>query len=333
MGFYLLLKMEPPAPSEDILGAVGNTPLVRLRKIGRDVKPAIYAKLEFMNPGGSIKDRIAVFLVRDAEQKGLLKEGGTIIEPTSGNTGVGLAMLAAVRGYRTIFTMPDKVSEEKRAILKALGAEVVVAPTDVSPDSPEHYVNVAKRLTREIDRSYMPNQYVNLANPEAHYRTTGPEIWEQTGGRIDAFVCGVGTGGTITGVARFLKEMKKDVVIVGVEPEGSIYHNVKNGTEYPLHPYLVEGVGEDFIPETYEGALVDQVIQVSDRETFKMARRLPKEEGMLAGGSSGTAVAGALRFAESNPSLKTVVVILPDTGRSYTSKFYDERWLASKNLG
>lgn len=324
--------MNPERFHDDILGAIGNTPIVRLSHIGRDVSPAIYGKLEFMNPGGSVKDRIASFLVSDAETKGLLKKGGTIIEPTSGNTGVGLAMLAAVRGYGTIFTMPDKVSEEKRAILKAFGAEVVVAPTNVPPDSPEHYVNVARRLNEEIKGSYMPNQYANLGNPEAHYKTTGPEIWDQTGGRVDAFVSGVGTGGTISGVGRFLKEKKNGVRVVGVEPEGSIYRNVKHGTDLPLHPYLVEGIGEDFVPGTYDANVVDEIIQVSDKDSFAMARRLTREEGILSGGSSGTAVAGALRFAAANPSLDAVVVILPDTGRSYASKLYDEEWLKAKGL-
>ncbi len=325
--------MERARLPEDILGTIGNTPLVRLGRICRDVKPAVYGKLEFLNPGGSIKDRIASYLVRDAEAKGLLKEGGTIIEPTSGNTGVGLAMLAAVRGYKTVFTMPDKVSEEKRAILRAFGAEIVVAPTDVAPDSPEHYVSVARRLNHDLKGSYMPNQYANPGNPEAHYRTTGPEIWEQTNGDLDALVCCVGTGGTIAGVGRFLKEMKKDIRVVGIEPEGSIYHNEKYGTDYPLHSYLVEGIGEDFIPATYDGSVVDQIIQVSDRETFGVARRLAREEGMFVGGSSGAAMAGSLKFAKENDTLGTIVVILPDTGRSYVSKLYNEDWLRSKGLG
>ncbi|MDA4113807.1 MAG: cysteine synthase family protein [Thaumarchaeota archaeon] len=324
--------MERSGTSEDILGAVGNTPLVRLARVGSGVKPVVYGKLEFMNPGGSVKDRIASYLIRDAEAKGLLKKGGTIIEPTSGNTGLGLAMVAAVRGYRTIFTMPDKVSEEKKACLRAFGAEVILAPTEATPDSPQHYVNVARRLSKEVAGSYMPNQYVNPGNPEAHYRTTGPEIWTQTGGRIDAFIACVGTGGTISGVGKFLKEMSEDVSVVGIEPEGSIYHNTKHGTDYPLHSYLVEGIGEDFIPATYDQSVVDEIIQVSDEETFSMARRLTREEGIFAGGSSGTAVAGALKFAEKNSTMSTIVAILPDTGRSYVSKFYNDDWLRSKGL-
>jgi cystathionine beta-synthase len=307
--------------------------MVSLGRLGRGLHPVIYAKLEFMNPGGSVKDRIASFLVRDAEMKGLLKKGGTIVEPTSGNTGVGLAMLAAVRGYSAIFTMPDKVSEEKRALLRAYGAQVVIAPTDVAPDSPEHYVNVARKLSGEISGAYMPNQYANPGNPEAHYATTGPEIWEQTKGELDAFVATVGTGGTISGAGRFLKEKKRSVLVVGVEPVGSIYHNEKYGTDYPLHTYLVEGIGEDFVPDTYDPHVVDQFIRVSDRETFEMTRRLASEEGILAGGSSGAAVAGALRFAkEGGSTLRKIVVILPDTGRNYLSKAFNDDWLRSKGL-
>jgi cystathionine beta-synthase len=324
--------MTDAGPADDILSAIGHTPLVRLRKLGKDVKPSILAKLEFMNPGGSVKDRIARFLVEDAEKKGLLKSGGTIIEPTSGNTGFGLAMLAAVRGYRTVFTMPDKVSQEKRALLRAFGARVVVAPTDVPPDSPEHYVNVARRLAAETPGSYMPDQYSNPGNPKAHYLTTGPEVWSQTNGQVDAFVACVGTGGTISGAGRFLKEKDPRVKVVGIEPEGSIYHNRKYGTDYPLHTYLVEGIGEDFVPGTYDQTVVDEIIQVSDTETFDNALRMTREEGIFAGGSSGAAVAGALRFAAKNPELRQVVVVLPDTGRSYLSKFYDEEWRRSNDV-
>ncbi len=325
-------KMDGFRPAEDILGVIGHTPMVRLGKVGKGLRPHLFAKLEFMNPGGSVKDRIASFLVKDAEAKGLLREGGTIVEPTSGNTGFGLAMLAAVRGYKTIFTMPDKVSEEKRAILRAFGAEVIVTPTGAAHDSPEHYINVARRLSKEVQGAYMPDQYTNPGNPEAHYATTGPEIWEQTGGRIDALVVCVGTGGTISGAGRFLKEVRGDVRIVGVEPEGSIYHNKKYGTDYPLHQYAVEGIGEDFIPATYDESVVDQIIQVSDRETAAVTLRLAREEGIFAGGSSGAAVAGALRFASANGSLEEIVVILPDTGRGYVSKFYNDDWLRAKGL-
>ncbi len=312
---------------ESVLDAIGNTPLIRLKAVTRGLKPHIYAKLEFMNPGGSVKDRIAVYLVADAERRHLLKKGGTIIEPTSGNTGVGLAMLAAVRGYKAVFTMPDKVSEEKRALLRAYGAKVVIAPTDLPPTSPDHYVNVAKRLAKETPNSFMPNQYVNKANPKAHFATTGPEIWRQTKGRIDALVAGVGTGGTISGAGKYLKGKKKSLLVVGVEPEGSIYGNLKHGTKDPLHPYLVEGIGEDFVPDTYDEAAVDDIIRVSDAESVGMARRLAVEEGILAGGSSGSAVAGALELARRKPSLRLIVVIIPDSGRSYLSKIYNPSWL------
>jgi len=312
---------------ESVLDAIGNTPLVRLRRVSRGLKPRIYAKLEFMNPGGSLNDRIAADLVADAEKRHLLKKGGTIIEPTSGNTGVGLAMLAAVRGYKVVFTMPDKVSEEKRALLRAYGAKLVVAPTELSPTSPEHYVNVAKRLQRETRNSFMPNQYQNPANPKAHYSTTGPEIWRQTEGRVDALVAGVGTGGTISGAGRYLKQRKKGLLVVGVEPEGSIYGNLKHGTKFSVHPYLVEGIGEDFIPGTYDQGVVDEIITVSDAKSIDMARRLAVEEGILAGGSSGTSVAGALELAKRRPKLKFIVVVLPDSGRSYLSKLFNPAWL------
>ncbi len=317
---------------ESILDVIGNTPIVRLGRIARGLKPRVYAKLEFMNPGGSVKDRIAAYLIADAEKKHLLKKGGTLIEPTSGNTGVGLAMLAAVRGYKVIFTMPDKVSEEKRTLLRAYGAKIVVAPTDLTPNSPAHYVNVARRLQRETPNSFMPNQYQNEGNPKAHYATTGPEIWRQTKGKVDAFVAGVGTGGTISGAGRYLKRKRKSLLVVGVEPEGSIYGNLKHGTTDPLHPYLVEGVGEDFVPGTYDQSVVDEIIRVSDAESIATAHRLVLEEGILAGGSSGSAVAGALELARRMPSLKLIVVIIPDSGRSYLSKVYNPGWLKEHGL-
>jgi cystathionine beta-synthase len=317
---------------ESVLDVVGNTPLVRLRRVAHGLRPRIYAKVEFMNPGGSVKDRIAAFLVADAERRHLLKKGGTIIEPTSGNTGVGLAMLAAVRGYKAIFTMPDKVSEEKRALLRAYGAKVVIAPTEVPTTSPKHYVNVAKRLQEETPNSFMPNQYQNPANPKAHYATTGPEIWRQTKGKVDALVAGVGTGGTISGAGKYLKQKRRSLLVVGVEPEGSIYGNLKEGRNDPLHPYLVEGIGEDFVPGTYDESVVDEIIRVSDAKSISTARRLAVEEGIFAGGSSGSAVAGALELAAKRPRLKLIVVIIPDSGRNYLSKIYNPLWLKEHGL-
>ncbi len=317
---------------DSVLDVVGNTPMVKLGRIARGLKPSIYAKLEFMNPGGSVKDRIAAYLVADAEKKGILRKGGTIIEPTSGNTGVGLAILAAVRGYKVIFTMPDKVSEEKRSLLRAYGAKIVVAPTELPPTSPRHYVNVAKKLQKDTPNSFMPNQYQNPGNPKAHYATTGPEIWRQTRGKVDAFVAGVGTGGTISGTGRYLKRKNKSVLVVGVEPEGSIYGNLKHGTTDALHPYLVEGIGEDFVPGTYDQKVVDEIIRVSDAESIAMARRLALEEGIFAGGSSGSAVAGATELARRRPGLKLIVVIIPDSGRSYLSKIYNPGWLKEHGL-
>src|SRR6184192_510708 len=253
-----------------ILDAIGNTPLVRLNRVSEGVEAEILAKLENLNPGGSVKDRIGVAMLQDAEKKGLLKPGGTIIEPTSGNTGTGLAIVACVKGYKMIFTMPDKMSEEKRSLLRAYGAKVVVTPTNVPPDSPEHYIKVAERLARETPNSYMPNQYVNKANPMAHYQTTGPEIWRQTGGKLDVFVCGMGTGGTISGTGRFLKEKKKTVKVVGVDPEGSIFYSRYHGTKEEPHQYQVEGIGEDFMPKTMNMKVVDDVLTVSDHDAFKL---------------------------------------------------------------
>src|SRR5947207_3614477 len=294
----------------DVLALVGNTPLVRLSRIGRGLRPTILGKLEHLNPGGSIKDRIGLRMIEEAERKGLLRLGGTIVEPTSGNTGVGLAIAAAIKGYRLICTMADKQSQEKRDLLRAYGAEVVGCPGAVPPESPESYYKVADRLAREIPGAFQPNQYYNAMNPEAHYRTTGPEIWQQTEGRITHLVAGVGTGGTVTGAGRYLKEKSKSVVIVGADPEGSLYTG-------DIHPYKTEGIGEDFYPGTFDPAMVDRWVRVSDRDAFLTARRLTREEGILVGGSSGTAMFAALELAKDPDASALVVVLFADSGRSY----------------
>jgi cystathionine beta-synthase len=307
---------------DSILDAIGETPLVELSRLGADVRPRLIGKVEALNPGGSIKDRIALGLIEAAEREGRLKPGGTIIEPTSGNTGTGLAIVALLKGYRVIAVMPDKMSREKIDLLRAYGAEVVVAPTEVPPDSPESYYRVADRLTEEIPGAFQPNQYFNQANPEAHYRVTGPEIWRQTAGGITHFVAGVGTGGTITGAGRFLKERNPEIQVIGADPVGSIY----SGGE--ARPYLVEGVGEDFWPESFDPSVVDRYVTVSDRDSFLTTRRLAETEGILAGGSSGMAVFAALEVArEIEDPAAMVLVILPDGGRSYLSKIYNDAWM------
>jgi cystathionine beta-synthase len=310
---------------DSFLDAVGETPLVRLNKISRGLRPTVLAKLEMLNPGGSVKDRIGLRMIEAAERAGLLKPGGTIVEPTSGNTGHGLAIAAAIRGYKCIFVMPDKMSQEKISLLRAYGAEVVITPTAVAPDSPESYYRVADRLTEEIPGAFQPNQYFNEDNPDAHEATTGPEIWRQTDGRITAFIAGVGTGGTITGVARFLKKQNPDILVVGADPEGSIFSG-------DVHPYLTEGIGEDFWPRTFDPSTVDRYVRVTDRDAFRMARRITREEGILVGGSSGTAVVAAVEVARELGPDDVVVVILPDTGRNYLSKLYSDAWLLQYGL-
>src|SRR5829696_8831027 len=312
---------------DSILETIGETPLVRLSRIGAGLAPQLVAKLELFNPGGSIKDRVALRLIEAAERDGTLRPGGTIIEPTSGNTGTGLAIAARLKGYRVIAVMPDKMSREKIDLLRAYGAEVVIAPTDVAPESPQSYYRVADRLTEEIPGAFQPNQYRNPANPETHYETTGPELWRQTGGRVTHLVVGVGTGGTVTGMARYLREQNPDVEVIGADPVGSIY----SGDE--VHPYLVEGVGEDFWPSTYDPSVVDRYVRVSDRDSFLTTRRLAETEGMLVGGSCGLAVHAALEVArEIDDSDALVAVVLPDGGRAYLSKIFNDTWMASHGM-
>ncbi len=313
---------------ETVLAAIGRTPLVRLSKIVGPGDAVVLAKLEFMNPGGSIKDRMALHLLEKAEKAGLLREGGTIVENTSGNTGVAVAMFAAVKGYRCVFTMPDKMSKEKQDALKAFGAQVVVTPTNVPADSPDSYYSVAKRIAAETPNSFYVNQYHNPDNVEAHELSTGPEIWEQTGGRLDAFVAGLGTGGTMSGCGRFLKKKNPKILAVGVDPVGSVYHSMfKTGKLSHPHVYKVEGIGEDMMCAAMDLSVMDDVRQVTDAQAFTMTRRLAREEGIFAGGSSGAAVHVAAQLARELGKEKTIVVPLPDGGRSYVSKLYSDEWM------
>ncbi len=309
--------------AQSMVELIGNTPLVKLSSVTEGLAPLVLAKVEYLNPGGSVKDRIAVRMIEAAERSGELSPGGTIVEPTSGNTGVGLAIVAQTRGYRCVFVCPDKVSQDKINVLRAYGAEVVVCPTVVPPEHPDSYYNVSDRLTREIPGAWKPDQYSNPANTQSHYETTGPEIWRQTAGRVTHFVTGLGTGGTVSGAGRYLKEVSEGRVrVVGADPEGSVY---SGGTG---RPYLVEGVGEDFWPSTYDRGICDEIVAVSDADSFTLTRRLAREEGLLVGGSCGMAAMAALKVAASAGPDDVVVVLLPDGGRGYLSKIFNDDWMA-----
>lgn len=314
--------------SQSVLTNIGNTPLIELQKIKSSSGSRMYVKPEYLNPSGSVKDRMAHYIINEAEKTGLLSEGGTIVENSSGNTGTALAMIAAIKGYQCIITMPDKMSDEKKNLMRAFGAKVVVTPTAVPADSPESYYSVARRIAQETPNSYYPDQYNNPMNIDAHYYTTGPEIWEQTNGQVDVFVAGIGTGGTLSGVGRYLKEKNPAIRVVAVDPIGSVFYDYfKTGKLPEPNVYQVEGIGEDYLVKAVDFSVIDEIIQVNDKDSFLMTRRIAEEEGLFAGGSSGSAVWTALKVADALPDSKDIVTILPDSGNRYLSKIYNDDWM------
>lgn len=316
----------------NILQSIGNTPLIKMNQLNEGLRPQIFGKMEFFNPGGSSKDRIGIRMIEAAEGLGLLRPGGTIIEPTSGNTGIGLAQAAVVKGYKVIFTMNAKVSQEKRNILKGYGAEIVICPCGVAPDDSRSYYKVAERLTKEIPNSFCPNQYANENNPLAHYETTAPEIWRDTAGTITHFIAGMGTGGTITGTARYLKEQNPNIKIIGIDAKGSLYRHIYEGTNGKAEGYKIEGIGQDFLPETIDLNLIDEVITITDKEAYSIARQAAKKEAWMVGSSSGAVIAGALKVGQQLDEEAVVVMLLPDSGKNYLSTVFNDKWMEENKL-